>query len=361
MDAKNNIKELEEKIKNLPKGKERDLWQKVLDEARRFGVMSDKEIAVELKKSEEEAALAEEQLKILAMSKEERETEVVGVRAEAGRKIKEAEKEWEEAMEAIAPILVTEDVVRREAEARMEKIITADKTEELLENLKSFLAKKDLAGIGAVLKRVTAAGEMGGVLNFYGYPSNVLGMHQFFNEMIIGDRPILGEAAYENLLFQQKVYALEQDISSLAAGQNNWTLAFSVGRKARIWHELEEDDHLTAALWAVEKISPEAAARQFGPAAYGYFLPQEKGDLAAGNFELGSEGKLILAMHAKVFEKQLEKNDFNPLAAAVLSKSEKEFRGFGLPESFRAALKKYFEEIKNKPEMADIVWQEMKK
>jgi len=59
----NNIKNLEEKIKSLPKGKERDLWQKVLEEAKRFEKMSDKEVETELKKSDEEAALAEEQLK----------------------------------------------------------------------------------------------------------------------------------------------------------------------------------------------------------------------------------------------------------------------------------------------------------
>ena len=74
-------------------------------------------------------------------------------------------------------------------------------------------------------------------------------------------------------------------ISSLAANQNNWTLAFSVGRKGRVWHELEENDHLAAVLWAVEKIQPEVAARQFGPAAYGYFMPREKENLAARGVE----------------------------------------------------------------------------
>jgi len=70
------------------------------------------------------------------------------------------------------------------------KTITKNRTEELLENLKSFLEKKRFAGIGAVLKKLAVVGEIGTVLNFYGYPSNVRGMHQFFNEMVIGDRPI---------------------------------------------------------------------------------------------------------------------------------------------------------------------------
>lgn len=355
----NNIKELEEKIKNLPKGKERDLWQKVLEEARRFEVMSEAEVEAELKKSDEEAALAEEQLKFLAMSETEREKELAGVKADAARKKEKAEKEWEEAMATITPVLVEEDVARREGEARMEKIITADKIEELLENLKSSLAKKDLAGVGAVLKKIAVSGEMGAVLNYYGYPSDVSGLRQFFNEIIIGDRSIQGEKAYENLLFQQKVYALEQDISSLAANQNNWTLAFSVGRKSRVWHELEEKDHLAAVLWAVSKIKPEVAARHFGPGAYGYFTPREKGNLAAGDFKLGLEGKLILTLNAKIFEKQLAKNYFNPAAAEVLSGSKKELAGLSLPESFGAALEKYLEEIKNKPEADEEVWQEL--
>ncbi|MBU1146341.1 hypothetical protein KKD80_02225 [Patescibacteria group bacterium] len=357
-----NIKNLEEKIKSLPEGKERALWQKVLEEAKRFETMPQKEVEAELKKSDEEVALAEEQLKILAMSKEEREKELTGVKAEAARKTKEAEKEWEEAMAAITPVLVEEDVKRREDEARMEKTITADKTGELLENLKLFLEKKDLAGVGAILKILAVQGEMRMVLNLYGYPSNVLGMQKFFNEILIGDRPVQGEKAYENLLFQQKVYSLEQDISSLAANQNSWTLAFSVGRKGRIWHELEEKDHLAAVLWAVEKIKPETAARQFGPAAYGYFTPREKGNLAAGaDFELSMEGKLILALYGNFFEQQLTKNYFNPAAAEVLSKFEKELGNIGLPESFSEALKKYLDEIKNKPEMTDVVWEELTK
>lgn len=357
----NNIKELEEKIKNLPKGKERDLWQKVLEEARRFEVMSEAEVAAELKKSDEEAALAEDQLKLLEMSEKERGVEVAHLQGEAGRKKAAAEKEWEEAMAAIAPFLVEEDVARREGEARMEKIITADKTEELLENFKSYLAKNDLAGVGAVLKKLAVSGEMVTVLNYYGYPSNVGGLQRFFNEIIIGDRPIQGEKAYENLLFQQKVYALEQDISSLAASQNNWTLAFSVGRKSRVWHELEESNHLAAVLWAISKIKPEVAARHFGPTAYGYFTPREKGTLAAGDFELGLEGKLILALNAKVFENQLAKNYFNPAAAAVLAKSEKELANLNLPKSFNETLKKYLEEMKNKPEADEEVWQELTK
>lgn len=357
----NTIKEMEDQIKSLPPGKERDFFTKVLEEAKKFEKMSDKEVEIELKKSSEEAALAEEQLKILKMNEEERNAELARRKDEAEKQKETAEKEWEETMAAIAPILIEEDVARRENEARADKTVTGTKTEEFLESLKSFLAKNDLVGVSAVLKKIAVTGEMGRILNFYGYPSSVSGMHQFFNEMIIGDRPISGEKAYDNLLFQQKVYALEQDISSLAANQNNWALAFSVGRKARVWHELEEKDHLAAVLWAVEKIRPEVAARHFGPAAYGYFTPREKGNLAAGDFKLGLEGKLILTLHAKVFEKQLAQNNFNPVAAAVLAKSEKELTNLNLPRSFSETLIKYVEEIKNKPEGTDEVWKEIMK
>jgi len=360
MADQNTIKELEDRLKTLPPGEERDFFVKVLEEAKKFEVMSDKEVEAELKKSDKEAALAKEQLKLLEMSEKEREGEVTHLQGEALRKKEAAEKEWEEAMAAITPVLVEEDVIRRDGEARMDKTITGTKTEELLENLKLFLAKKDLAGVGAVLKRVTLAGEMGGILNYFGYPSNVSGLHQFLNEIVIGDRPVRGGAAYDNLLLQQKVYALEQDISSLAANQNDWTLAFAVGRKGRAWHELEENDHLAAVLWAVEKIKPEVASRHFGPAAYGYFIPQGKETLVAGDFKFSLEGKLILAFNAKIFEKQLAENDFNPAAAAVLLKAENELRDIGLPESFITALKKYFEEIKNKPDTVEEVWQEIR-
>lgn len=359
MADRNTIKELEDQIKSLPQGKERDFLAKVLEEAKRFQGMSEAEVAEEIKKSDEEVALAKEQLKLLEMSEEERKAEIARRQVDAEKKTDTAEKEWDEAMAAITPILVEEDAIRRENEARIKKTITGTRTEEFLENLKTFLANNDLAGIGAVLKKVAAAGEMGGVLNFYGYPSNISGLHQFFREMIIGDRPIRGEKAYENLLFQEKVYAMEQDVSSLAAILNHWSLAFSVGRKSRIWHELEENDHLAVVLWAVKRIKPEIAAKFFGPDAYGYFIPREKGNLLAGDFKLGLEGKLILTLNAKVFEKQLANNDFNPAAASVLAKSEQELANLNLPRSFNETLRKYIEEIKNKPEAAEEAWKEI--
>jgi hypothetical protein len=357
----NNIKDLEELAKGLPKGKEKDLWSKVLAEAKRFEVMPDEAVKADLKMAEKEAADAEDQLKLLKMGESERRKELEGRREKAWLTKEAAEKEWEEAMAAVAPVLIEEDIVRRKGEAEAEKTITSEKIGDLLENLKSFLAKNDLSGCGAVLKKLAVSGRTGEVLNYYGYPSNLSGLHKFFNEAIISGRQVQGEKAYDNLLFQQKAYAIEQEISCLAAGQNQWSLAFSVGRKGRVGQELEEQDHLTAVLWAVKKIKPETAARHFGPAAYGYFVPREKGKVGAGSdFILGQEGKLTLMLYWKIFEKQLAKKVFNTEAAEAIFSTEEEFASLGLPGSFGEALKKYLEETKNRPEAAEEVWKEIK-
>lgn len=355
--ANDNIKELEEKIKNLPAGKERDLWQKVLDEARRFEVMTDKEIAADLKKSDEEAALAEEQLKLLEMDREKREKEVTKLQAEAKQKKEEAEREWKEALAAVAPTLIEEDVARRKAEAAAEDKIETDKTEELIEALRSFLGENDLAGAGAVLRKLAVSGRLGETLNRFGYPSNIGGLHEFFNKEVIGERPVLGDAAYENLLYQQRAYSMEQDLSCLAGGAREWSLAFAVGREERIWQQLSEEEHLLAVADAAGKIDGKAAARLLGGPAYGSFGPAASG---RGDFSLGGEGKIILLNFADVFEKQLRAGEFNPGAAAILAKNSDQLEALGLKASFSEALKNYAESL-GEPEAAGELIAELEK
>jgi hypothetical protein len=360
--GQDKIKELENYLNSLPAGKEKDFVKKVLEETRRFETMSDAEVKVELSRSKQEAAAAEERLKLLEMDEAARKKELERRKAEAERAKAAAEKEWEEAVAAATPTLIQEDVARRKAEQEAAKTVSVDETGALIENFKTSLGKKDLAGCGAVLKRLAVSGRTGDILNYYGYPSNVAGLHQFFNETIIGERPIIGEKAFDNFLFQQRAYALEQDISCLAEGFHYWSLAFAMGRKGRAWYQLGDSEHLLAVLWAVRKIDPATAARIFGQAAYGFFTPREKFQAGGeGNFSIGREGELILMLWNKIFEKQLAQKDFNPEAAEVLAMSLGELDALGLAPSFAEALKKYVDELKIKPEMAEEVRQELVK
>lgn len=360
--AQDQIKELENYFKSLPAGKEKDFVKKVLDEMRRFETMSGEQVKTELDQSEKETALAADRLKLLEMDEEARKQELARRRAEAERTKAAAEKEWEEAVAAATPTLIQEDVARRKAEQEAAKTVSVNETGALIENFKTFLGKKDMAGCGAVLKRLAVSGRTGDILNYYGYSSNVVGLHQFFNEIIIGERPITGEKAFDNFLFQQKTYALEQDISCLAEGFHYWSLAFAMGRKGRAWYELSDSEHLLAVLWAVKKIDPAAAARIFGRAAYGFFTPREKFQAGGeGDFSVGREGELILMLWNKIFEKQLAQKDFNPEAAEVLTANLDELDALGLEPSFAEALKKYIDELKIKPEMVEEVRKELVK
>lgn len=361
-DQKQQKIELEEYLKTLSQGKEREFVAKVLEELSRFEKMSDEEIDEELKKASEAADFAEHQIKLLEMSEAERKEELERLQAKAKKERESAEKEYEAAIESAAGVLIDEDLKRRKAETEAIKTVVAEKTADLIENFKIFLAKSDLVGCGVVFKKLAASGRVGEILNYYGYSSNASGLHRFFNEIMIGQKPIVGEQAFDNFLLQQKAYSIEHEISCLAGGLNQWSLAFVMGRKKRAWYQLEEKEHLLAVVQVIKKVKPEVAARVFGVQAYGAFVPREKFNLAAGfDFELGREGKLILMMFADIFEKQLAKKEFNPEAAIVLRNNLDEIETIGVRVSFVEALAKYVDSLKIKPEKAETVEEEFDK
>jgi len=346
----------------MPPGPEKERWEAFLVEMDRFSKMTPKEADAEAKKAEENFSLAMDRLNLLNMSENERKAEVARRRAEAKRASAEFEKELDELIGQSVAILTEEDLARRKDEAETLRKITTATVAGLADNFNIFCEKSDLAGMGAVLKKAAGQGKLGEFLNYYGYESNARGLNRMVDEMIIKDREILSDRAFDNFLYQQKVFSLAQDVSCLAAEQNQWSLAFSVGRKGRAWRQLEEKDRLAAVILEIKKVKPQTAAAHFGPASYGYYIPREKGNPAAGReFVLGLEGKAILALYGEFFEKKLAEKYFNPEAAEALATVKKEFFNLGLPANFAAALDKYLGEIKNKPEMAEEILVEMKK
>ncbi len=349
-------------VANLPAGPEKEALLRFLSEADRLAALSEAERKNELSQADQNFELAQDKLNLLNMPEGERKAEVARRKAEAKRTSGEFEKELDELIAESAAILTDEDFARRKDEAEAMKKITGESVEELARDFNIFSGKGDLPGMGAVLKKAAEKEKLGEFLNYYGYRSDFLGLNQLVGEMIIGDREILSDRAFDNFLYQQKAFSLAQDLSCMAAAQNQWSLAFSVGRKGRVWRELEAKDHLAAVLWAIKKIEPEIAARYFGPEAYGYFNPGEKGASGGGGeFVLGEEGKIILMLNAANFEKSLARKNFNPEAAKFLASAEGELANLGLPGSFSAGLKKYLEERKNRPDEADEVWREIKK
>ncbi len=358
---KKRIEELEKIINSLPQGKEKDLWIKTLEIEKQFGEMSDEEIRREVRRAEVASAAAEEQLKLLEMSEAERKKEKERKKEEAKQKRKAAEKEWEEAIAGTVSILVEEDAKRRAEEARAGKTLEEEKTiEDLLEKLKVFLTKQDLGGCGAVLRKIATNGDLGRLLNYYGYPSNLVGLHDFFNEELDGARPIEGETAFESFLWQQRVYALEQDISSIAFGLNQLSLSFAVGRKARAWYQLSEVEHSLATFWAIKKMNPEVAGRTLGRLAYGFDTPFEKNNLEGmREFELGKEGVMLLFTFSDIFEKQLARKEFNCEVAKVLLDKIDDVKEIGVKSSFLEALENYGATPQVKPEAAETILEEL--
>lgn len=355
--------DLEEHIAKLEPGEEKDLWEQLLVEVKRFETMAPEERKIEREKADEELALSLHKLKLLSLPKEEREKELEKIKEIAEKSAEEAEKEWQETVAGTVPILVEEDSQRRKKEAEILKNIeTIEKIDSLIEHFKTFLGKNDLAGIGATLKKAALFGQSGTILNYYGYSSDIAGMHQFFNEVIVGERQIVGEMALENFLFQQMAYTIEYEVASLAECLNQWSLSFAVGRKMRALYQLNEKEHLLAMVRALKKIKPEVAGRVFGPLSYGSYIPREKFNLGAGSdFEFGREGKLILMIFTDVFEKQLARKEFNLEAANVLYENIDELEAIGAKPSFIEALKKFIEEPFWKPEMAEEVEKELEK
>lgn len=361
--VKNTLQELQDYVAKLEPGEEKDLWERLLVEAKRFETMSPKERETEIKKIDEDLDLSLHRLKLLSLPKEEREAKIKKLEEAAEKSAEEADKEWQEATAGIWPILVEEDSRRRKSEAEILKEIGAvEKIDPLIERFKAFLGKGDLAGIGAVFKKIVVSGLGKEFLNYYGYPSNISGLHQFFNEVIVGERQIFGERALENFLFQQMSYTVEYEVASLSECLKHWSLSFAVGRKARVWYQLNEEEYLLVLAHNLKRIKPEISARVFGPLSYGSYVPREKFNLGAGSdFELGREGKLILMLFSDIFEKQLIKKEFNQETAKVLYENIDELEVIGIKPSFIEALKKFVEEPRKKPEMAEELEREMAK
>jgi hypothetical protein len=334
-------KELQERLKSMPAGAEKDFWSKVLAEMERYEIIGDEGVKADLEKIDREITLSEERIEFLEKSETERNKESARLAEEAKIKREKAEKEWREAVAAAVPELIEADVERRRAEAAAEKEIAPQSEADLFQILKDFLGERNLAGCGAVLRKLAVAGRLGNTLNYFGYPSNAEGLNRFLNELVIGEKPVLGEKAFENFIFQQNAYALEQDLSCLAGGNKQWSLAFAMGRKGQVWYQLSEEEHLIALAATLAAAEPGVAARKFGRLAYGFDEPREKFNPEAGSdFFLGPEGKLVLLNFADDFDGYFNKNDFNPEAAELLKDNFKELETLGLKTSFVEALNK---------------------
>jgi hypothetical protein len=355
-------KELEEILAKMTPETKKEFWEYTLKRTKELLTMAPKEQEQLLKEAVEQATLIEQQLKLLDMKPEERLIELRKLGEEAEKLKFKSEKEWEEAIEVSWRFLADDELVYRKKEAEKAKEITQEKTQDLIESFKNLLTKEDLPGCGLILKRLAVSGRLGEILNYYGYQSNLVGLHRFFNEIVIGVKPIVGEKAFDNFLFQQRAYLIEHDISCLAEGLNQWSLAFAIGKKKREWYQLEEREHLLAVVQAVKKIKPGVAARIFSPLSYGSQIPLEKFNVEAGSFfELGREGKLILMLFADTFEKQLIKKEFNPEAARVLFDEIGELEIIGMKPSFIEALRNYVKEIETTPGVVEEIEKEFKK
>lgn len=355
-------KDIEEILAKMTPEARREFWEFALEKTRAFLAMSKEEQKRELKDAGERAVLIEHRLKLLEMKPEERAAELKKLSEEAEKLKTQSEKEWEEAVEISWQFLANDELAYRKEETEAAKGVPAEKTNELIENFKTFLAKDDLAGCGAILRKLAASGRVSELLNYYGYQSDILSVHQFFNEVVIGKKSIIGDKAFDNFLFQQKAYLIEHDISCLTQGLSQWSLAFAVGKKARAWYQLDEREHLLVVAEVIKKIKPGVAARRFGALSYGSQVPMEKFNFEAGSiFELGREGKLILMFFADSFEKQLAKKEFNPEAAEALYDVVDELEAIGVKPTFIEALGKYVEGLKSKPEMAEEVEEEFEK
>jgi len=346
------------KNEDKPKGKnqpnsltvlEQKMMARVQEEFGRYKNMSIDEIEKDVKMAEEERILLEDRVNLMEMSEEERNAELNRRKKEFEAEKAQADKEWQDAVSASNSILAEEDEARLKEEAELMKSIMGEKTDDLIENFKEFLKNKNLAGCGGILKRIAAKGEIAEVLNYYGYPSNISGLHQFFNEIVIGgDKPILGEKAFDNFLFQQKAYAVEREISCLAGGLNQWVLALTMGRKNLAWYQLDGEEHLCAVLHQIKKIKPEVAARNFGPLAYGFFLPSK-------NYKIGTErifilsdlGILVLMSFSEILKDQLAKKMLNPEAAIILMENLNVLTQTGVDSSLTRAIEKYGKELNN--------------
>jgi len=361
----------EAELDKLPPEEQMKILKEMYGQAKQFLKLSEEDRVIILAKRKEEEEYLRQQRDLLEMSPERRKAKI----EEAEVKFKEIGEEMKKIRRETGAYFVTiraeSERRRRAAEAEELKELMTENKDELIDLFVGALKERKPARCAAILRKLTADTNENELFNYFGYPSNLEGMHRFFAEVMIGRKLIktpegkfelgekIGEIAGIHVkplyLEPQTAFAIENDISYVAEFKGHWGVARTVGQMFGQFYQVDEEHHAEEIVAETAKVNAQQIARQFNRLAYGGEVPREAFNLEAGrDFHISRAGLAIILNVAGVLEGFIGKKEFNANAARNLWEVKDVLLDAGVRRSFIKALGEYMAE-RVEPDLGKVV------
>jgi len=340
----------------------------------------------------EEGSFEKERLQILLeapISDPARREELAGeaktLRAEAQQFSKEADALRTRAQGYIPPQTFYASRDRRSLADEERKKITSELDTELIADFRAALDEGNQVKGAALAQKLASDANDNELWNAYGFTSDMQGMHDFFNAVMVGDKvrkdadgkaildedgneqPILRAdgSVYDGPSFgmdRQAAYALENDVSYINERVNHWETARCIDVDATgRYHQMDEKQHVVAALSEILKGDPTTVIRGFNRLAYGGETPRADG--SGRDFQMRGLGLAVLKSFGPEYMFRYGRSEYNKNAVMNLGKILGDLSDYGVDQRWisatRGLAEKLYEEAGDNPQqIVEQLWED---
>lgn len=345
-------------------------------EAQRLLDMDEEERGVVLDQRKEKEAKTRGSIDLLDLSPEERKAEIERNKTRSDQVSDEIAKLRRETGTYFVSIRAEAERRRRAAESEELKELTTENSDELIDLFMDSLKEGNATRCAAILRKLTADTNENELLNYLGYPSNMVGLHRFTAEILMGrklvEKPDGGFELGEKIekipgtdfkplgLSSQMAFAIENDISYLAEEHRHWGLARGVEQRFGQFYQVSERGQAEAVVAELAKMNVQTMGRDFNRLAYGGEVPAQPFNPSAGRkFVISRSGLAVLINMAGVLEVYAGKGELNANTVRNLWGIKEVLLAAGVRPSFINALG---EAIKKKvePDLGPVIEKAMR-
>jgi hypothetical protein len=365
----------EAELDKLPPEKQWEILVKMQRQAEQLLGSSEENRGLTVAAAQKKAARLKAQWDLLEKKPKEREGKLAEAKREEEKTGAEMAKIRRETGAYFVTIRAESERRRRAAEAEELKELMTENKDELIDLFVGALKERKPARCAAILRKLTADTNENELFNYFGYPSNIGGMHRFFAEVFVGRRLIktpegkfeLGEKIDEIegirtkplYLDPQTAFAIENDISYVAEFKSHWAVARTVGQMFGQFYQVSEEHQAEEVAAETAKFNIQQLCRTFNRLAFGGETPTEAFNLEAGRkFHISRAGLAILLRIGGLVEAYVTNKQFNANAAANLWSVKDVLLAAGVKPSFIKALGQYAKE-QVEPDLGRVVREAM--
>lgn len=361
----------ETEVDKLSPEEQLKVLSEIYEEAKRLSEMEEGERATVLEQRRANERDEGDRLRLLELSPEERKAELKRNEDLSAQASEEMSKLRRETSTYFVAIRTEAERRRRSAESEELKELTTENSDELIDLFMASLKDGNATRCAAIMRKLTADTNENELLNYFGYPSNMLGLHRFTAEIMIGRKLVetrdggfeLGEKLARipgtDLkplgLAPQMAFAIENDISYLAENHRHWGSARAIEQRFGQFYQVGEEEQTWAVVSELAKMNVQTMARDFNRLAYGGEAPNKAFNPSAGRkFVISRSGLAVLINMAGILEVYAGKGELNSNAVRNLWGIKDVLLAAGVRPSFVDMLG---ESIKKKiqPDLAPVV------